>query len=933
MNTQRIFALLGLIVFALAAGSSSPASQRALIVPRYGIFEQTFNWSSSKYSNPWEQVQVTMTLISPTGKTVSIKGFYYGPDTWKARFSPAETGAWSWQVIITDGLQSARFDGTFTTVDSDSPGFVRQNPNNPFRWVFDDGSPYHPIGIEDCFNDDDKSGTPFDNMGFDGDFRLQGTHDPGRVTDLSTYLKAYSDAGVNLFRWSVDNCAFKLWETIAPEGNRYLVRESQWGDELVQKLRQYGFRIYMTFFGFNPPFPNGSGNPAQMDAVKRYVQYVVDRYGAYVDFWELMNEFPNPPATIDDAWYTQVAAYLRSVDPYKHPISTSWQRPDLAVIEITSPHWYQKENEFESDLATVDQIRHWKSFNKPVIFGEQGNSEQNWDIRSALRMRIRSWTAFFDEAVLIFWNSSFAKDYRGGVASNIYLGPEERGYLKVLQDFTRGFDSRALRAEVQVSNPALVRGYALQGPTAYAAYLHAYIDHTNPTSGISMAIEPVASGTAIWISPASGEVLGTQSVSAGSQMLAVPSFITDIALKITAATSSAASPTADWVVADAHLHGHGCGGQRGPAELLALLSPASLNIASALVWGQGFADDRPYFTGQDAPGSSPARIVHYDLEVSAFPSDLMGHQVVLGLSSIEFPDKLSSLPIADWAHTQGAIDGFAHAGTWPADGAFPVAGQGGNVPFEAPVRAALGTLDFIEIEQLMTHDGRWSNGITQLWYPLLNSGIAVPIVGGSDYPCLPEGAGAVRTLFPANIGTGYDGWLKAIRNGRTVVAGNRPGSLDMTINGQPLGSVLDIRSGQSLDVAVTANLPEAGRMELIVNGRVEESADVGAGANSKNFTVVLTQSAWIAVRAPGFHTSPIYVRIDGRPIRASASDADYFARYIDDLLRQIDAGAFARHDIAPDQMRSEFAAVRNQYLTARDEFRRRVAETVMAHRP
>src|SRR6185369_7439892 len=31
-------------------------------VPRYGIFEQTFNWSSAAYSNPWEQVTLTMTL-------------------------------------------------------------------------------------------------------------------------------------------------------------------------------------------------------------------------------------------------------------------------------------------------------------------------------------------------------------------------------------------------------------------------------------------------------------------------------------------------------------------------------------------------------------------------------------------------------------------------------------------------------------------------------------------------------------------------------------------------------------------------------------------------------------------------------------------------------------------------------------------------------
>ena len=147
-------------------------------------------------------------------------------------------------------------------------------------------------------------------------------------------------------------------------------------------------------------------------------------------------------------------------------------------------------------------------------------------------MRLRTWTAFFAEGTLIFCNSTFAKDYKNAGAANIYLGPEERGYLKALQDFTRDFDPRAAIADVKVSSPTLVRGYALRGPNAYAAYIHAYTDHKNPTTGISITIEPQSGGTATWISPATGQVLGRQRVSAGSQNLQVPAFTTDIALKI-----------------------------------------------------------------------------------------------------------------------------------------------------------------------------------------------------------------------------------------------------------------------------------------------------------------------------------------------------------------------------------------------------------------
>ena len=256
------------------------------------------------------------------------------------------------------------------------------------------------------------------------------------VVSAANYFGAYSAGGVNLFRWSVDNCSYKLWNTIAEAGNSYLAPEGQAGDTLVRTLRQYNMRAYMTFFGNAAPF---SSNPttAQLNAVKRYVKYIVDRYGAYVDFWELMNE-----TTASATWYDQVAQYLRSIDPYQHPISTSWEQPTQARIEINSPHWYQTEPQTEIDLYPAWKFADWKSAGKPVIVGEQGNATCNWDATSGERMRIRAWSSFFNEGSLIFWNTGYSKNFCANPA-NIYLGPEERGYLKTLQAFTNGFSTKA----------------------------------------------------------------------------------------------------------------------------------------------------------------------------------------------------------------------------------------------------------------------------------------------------------------------------------------------------------------------------------------------------------------------------------------------------------------------------------------------------------
>ena len=488
-------------------------SATAIRVPRYGVFEQTFRWPSDAYSNPWEQVSLKLTAVSPTGRRTTVGGFFAGPDTWKARFAPAQAGRWRWTALLQDGTRRKRFKGSFLAVPG-GHGFVRRNPDNRFRWTFSDGSPYYPLGIGDCVGDQNRSGSPVDDFYVDT-----------RRTNLASYLTTYHRAGVNLFRWSVDNCAFGLYRSIAPAGNVYLAREGAWGDEFVRALRSHGFRIYMTIFGFSPPFPNNP-TPDELAAIHRYVDYVVDRYGAYVDYWELMNE-----ASATKDWYADVGTYLHKIDPYHHPVATSWERPDLPIIDVNAPHWYEKELESESDARTWALITAWKAAGKPVIVGEQGNSGQNWDERSAVRMRLRTWTAFFAEGALIFWNTTTTKEYRSG-AANIYLGPEERRYLRVLQSFTQGFDRRAQIAAVASTGPPGLRAYALAAPSEYAAYLHASQNHASATGGVRLNVRLSKRGTALWIDPASGKRLGRRAVRAGAQSLAAPPFSTDIALKI-----------------------------------------------------------------------------------------------------------------------------------------------------------------------------------------------------------------------------------------------------------------------------------------------------------------------------------------------------------------------------------------------------------------
>ena len=252
-------------------------------------------------------------------------------------------------------------DGSFDCVASQEKGFVRASTQNPLRLVFEDGSLYNALGIGSCDANPHNG-----DWGLDGGDRSKGEAEG--LTDIDGYLKAMADeAKLNIYRWSVNNCAFEMWSTIAITGNRYLVNEGQWGDFLVQKMREHGVRVYLDMFGWKPAFTGQANNQASMDAVKRYVDYIVARYGSSVDFWEVCNETAPPTQ-----WISLVAEYIQSIDPYHHMVSSSWEHPELAAIGFSSPHWYEKEGELASDTRTVEKIQTQRYAKKPIIFGEQG---------------------------------------------------------------------------------------------------------------------------------------------------------------------------------------------------------------------------------------------------------------------------------------------------------------------------------------------------------------------------------------------------------------------------------------------------------------------------------------------------------------------------------------------------------------------------------
>ncbi len=378
---------------------------------------------------------------------------------------------------------------------------------------------------------------------------------------------------------------------------------------------------------------------------------------------------------------------------------------------------------------------------------------------------------------------------------------------------------------------------------------------------------------------------------------------------------------ARFVPSDPHLHSHGCNGDLGPSDLAGLSIGRGIEVATPLVWGDGYAEDRGFFTGQDATVSRPGALLHYEMEISHFPAAQTGHLLLYGLRSIDFSSSpftrpRSGLPVNDWARAQGpqVVVGMAHGEFWPTGGRFPDLPETCCMPYDFLPEAIRGRVTFLGTEQ--------REGVPALDAPTaflhriaLNAGARVSLTGASDFPCINHTLtnDTIRTDVLLEGELTYSGWLAALQRGRTTVAVRRGAHMNLRVDGARLGDEVQVRAGDTLRVTIEASLPAPTDVRIIANGSPVAVAHIPAGHHSSAFKVQAERSLWIQAVAPWVATSPIYVVADGHPIRGAPADICYALRYQDHLIhgverRQLDLGVETDLALAAyREVRSELA--------------------------
>jgi hypothetical protein len=127
---------------------------------------------------------------------------------------------------------------------------------------------------------------------------------------------------------------------------------------------------------------------------------------------------------------------------------------------------------------------------------------------------------------------------------------------------------------------------------------------------------------------------------------------------------------------DHHIHAAGCAHYTSPtegvtpADMFLQVKGEGLNVGCVLTWGPCFDHQRQFFAPAAHDISEPRTILKYDLEISGFGSQALGHACLLNLKDQTYPGSEGTAtkgwptwttPVMRWAKDQGGTTGYAHS--------------------------------------------------------------------------------------------------------------------------------------------------------------------------------------------------------------------------------------------------------------------------------
>ena len=365
-----------------------------------------------------KDVDLNISLISSSGKRIVMPAFYYedfifseeceligktdSKGDFRFRISLSEATVWDFMVTLKiKGETVDTVTGNITVEENDdNHGYLSVETNRKQSFIFTDGMPFVAIGENIAY-----AAIPEVNK---------------RGAKLIEWMKECADNGANFVRTWLIYWGLTIQKTHqAPNDFSAGLSDAAQLDRVFDAWRDMGmygqFCIYSfnhlnntpnspeaawKLFPYNSENENGYlSNPIEfftdekaIEDTKSFLRYLIARYSYSTNLfsWEFFNEVDGATGAVQNPevvvkWHETMCGYLRSIDPYKHMITTSTAcypgNADKNDLELKNRIHAQDFFDFVSihryDYNTVKELSDYlsamqKLYSRPTMYGECG---------------------------------------------------------------------------------------------------------------------------------------------------------------------------------------------------------------------------------------------------------------------------------------------------------------------------------------------------------------------------------------------------------------------------------------------------------------------------------------------------------------------------------------------------------------------------------
>jgi hypothetical protein len=391
----------------------------------YPMLETTFQLPGI-HGNPFDYTEndVQVGFARAGAPPINVPAFFDGGTTWRARFTPTAPGVYFVKSVTLNGkpINPAQINPSdFHVSDTSRPGFIRIDPKDRMRFLFDDGSPFYPVGFDLAWHADG---------------------DPPLIQTLARMGQARVNwTRIWMCHWDGKNLDWpEDTSDPIPPGQLNLATARLW-DQIVSTADANGihFQLVLQHHGQYTidPNPNWGQNPwnkanggwlekpedfftdpRAIALTQKKFRYIIARWGysPSIMAWELFNEVEFTDGfhkNLDGvaAWLQTMAAFIRGQDPYHHLITVSSRidEPKLwPAMDYYQSHVYAPD--VVSEMALLDDHR----LDRPYFYGEYGGFEGGEGANSNEALHSGLWASLMSQAsgaaMFWFWDAIAARN-------------------------------------------------------------------------------------------------------------------------------------------------------------------------------------------------------------------------------------------------------------------------------------------------------------------------------------------------------------------------------------------------------------------------------------------------------------------------------------------------------------------------------------------